>query len=156
MKVILLEDVKSLGKKGEVVSVNDGYARNFILKKNLGVEATSKSMNDLKLQKQNEEKIAAENLEKAKKLGEELEGKSVTLSIKAGSGGRAFGSVSTKEISAAAKEQLGYDLDKKKMHLNEPIKSIGTFHVPIKLHPKVTAELKVIVKEQPSTMHELV
>ncbi len=149
MKVILLEDVKSLGKKGEVVSVNDGYARNFILKKNLGVEATSKSMNDLKLQKQNEEKIAAENLEKAKKLGEELEGKSVTLSIKAGSGGRAFGSVSTKEISAAAKEQLGYDLDKKKMHLNEPIKSIGTFHVPIKLHPKVTAELKVIVKEQP-------
>lgn len=105
-------------------------------------------MNDLKLQKQNEEKVAAENLEKAKKLGEELEGKSVTLSIKAGSGGRAFGSVSTKEISAAAKEQLGYDLDKKKMHLNEPIKSIGTFHVPIKLHPKVTAELKVIVKEQ--------
>lgn len=149
MKVILLEDVKSLGKKGEVVSVNDGYARNFILKKNLGIEATSKSMNDLKLQKQNEEKVAAENLEKAKKLGEELEGKSVTLSIKAGSGGRAFGSVSTKEISAAAKEQLGYDLDKKKMHLNEPIKSIGTFHVPIKLHPKVTAELKVIVKEQP-------
>ncbi len=148
MKVILLEDVKSLGKKGEVVSVNDGYARNFILKKNLGIEATSKSMNDLKLQKQNEEKVAAENLEKAKKLGEELEGKSVTLSIKAGSGGRAFGSVSTKEISAAAKEQLGYDLDKKKMHLNEPIKSIGTFHVPIKLHPKVTAELKVIVKEQ--------
>ncbi|MCI9418438.1 MAG: 50S ribosomal protein L9 [Eubacterium sp.] len=148
MKVILLEDVKSLGKKGEVVSVNDGYARNFILKKNLGVEATSKSMNDLKLQKQNEEKIAAENLEKAKKLAEEISGKSVTLSIKAGSGGRAFGSVSTKEISAAAKEQLGYDLDKKKMHLNDPIKSIGTFHVPIKLHPNVTTELKVIVKEQ--------
>ncbi len=148
MKVILLEDVKSLGKKGEVVSVNDGYARNFILKKNLGVEATSKSMNDLKLQKQNEEKIAAENLEKAKKLAEEISGKSVTLSIKAGSGGRAFGSVSTKEISAAAKEQLVYDLDKKKMHLNDPIKSIGTFHVPIKLHPNVTTELKVIVKEQ--------
>ena len=148
MKVILLEDVKSLGKKGEVVSVNNGYARNFILKKNLGVEATSKSMNDLKLQKQNEEKIAAENLEKAKKLAEEISGKSVTLSIKAGSGGRAFGSVSTKEISAAAKEQLGYDLDKKKMHLNDPIKSIGTFHVPIKLHPNVTTELKVIVKEQ--------
>ena len=148
MKEILLEDVKSLGKKGEVVSVNDGYARNFILKKNLGVEATSKSMNDLKLQKQNEEKIAAENLEKAKKLAEEISGKSVTLSIKAGSGGRAFGSVSTKEISAAAKEQLGYDLDKKKMHLNDPIKSIGTFHVPIKLHPNVTTELKVIVKEQ--------
>lgn len=148
MKVILLEDVKSLGKKGEVVTVNDGYARNFILKKNVGIEATSKHLNDLKLQKQNEEKIAAEHLAQAEKLAGELSGKSVTLSIKAGSDGRAFGSVSTKEISAAAKEQLGYDLDKKKMNLKEPIKSIGTFHVPIKLHPKVTAELKVIVKEK--------
>lgn len=148
MKVILLEDVKSLGKKGEVVNVNDGYARNFIFKKNLGVEATSKNLNDLKLQKQNQEKVAAENLEKAKELAAELSGKSVTLSIKAGSDGRAFGSVSTKEISTAAKEQLGYELDKKKMHLAEPIKSTGTFTVPIKLHPKVTAELKVIVKEK--------
>lgn len=148
MKVILLEDVKSLGKKGEVVNVNDGYARNFIFKKNLGLEATPKNLNDLKLKKQNDEKLAAENLEKAQKLAEELSGKSVTLSIKAGSDGRAFGSVSTKEISAAAKEQLGYDLDKKKMNLKEPIKNIGTFHVPIKLHPKVTAELEVIVKEK--------
>ncbi len=148
MKVILLEDVKSLGKKGEVVNVSDGYARNFIFKKNLGLEATPKALNDLKLQKQNDEKIAAENLEKAKALAGELSGKSVTLSIKAGSDGRAFGSVSTKEISAAAKEQLGYDLDKKKMHLAEPIKNVGSFTVPIKLHPKVTAELKVIVKEK--------
>ncbi len=148
MKVILLEDVKSLGKKGEVVNVSDGYARNFIFKKNLGLEATPKALNDLKLQKQNDEKIAAENLEKAKILAGELSGKSVTLSIKAGSNGRAFGSVSTKEISAAAKEQLGYDLDKKKMHLAEPIKNVGRFTVPVKLHPKVTAELKVIVKEK--------
>ncbi len=148
MKVILLEDVKSLGKKGEVVNVSDGYARNFIFKKNLGLEATPKALNDLKLQKQNDEKIAAENLEKAKVLAGELSGKSVTLSIKAGSDGRVFGSVSTKEISAAAKEQLGYDLDKKKMHLPEPIKNVGSFTVPIKLHPKVTAELKVIVKEK--------
>lgn len=148
MKVILLEDVKSLGKKGEVVNVNDGYARNFIFKKNLGVEATSKNLNDLKLQKQNEEKVAAENLEKAKELAADLAGKSITLSIKAGSDGRAFGSVSTKEISMAAKDQLGYELDKKKMHLSEPIKNIGTFTVPIKLHPKVTAELKVVVKEK--------
>lgn len=117
-------------------------------KKNLGVEATSKNLNDLKLQKQNEEKVAAENLEKAKELAADLAGKSVTLSIKAGSDGRAFGSVSTKEISIAAKEQLGYELDKKKMHLTDPIKSTGTFTVPIKLHPKVTAELKVIVKEK--------
>ena len=148
MKVILLEDVKSLGKKGEVANVSDGYARNFIFKKNLGLEATPKALNDLKLQKQNDEKIAAENLEKAKILAGEISGKSVTLSIKAGSDGRAFGSVSTKEISAAAKEQLGYDLDKKKMHLAEPIKNVGSFTVPVKLHPKVTAELKVIVKEK--------
>ena len=148
MKVILLEDVKSLGKKGEVVNVSDGYARNFIFKKNLGLEATPKALNDLKLQKQNDEKIAAEDLERAKALAGELSDKSVTLSIKAGSDGRAFGSVSTKEISAAAKEQLGYDLDKKKMHLTEPIKNVGSFTVPVKLHPKVTAELKVIVKEK--------
>ena len=145
MKVILFEDFKSLGKKGDIVTVNDGYARNFILKKKLGAEATSKNLNDLKLKKQNDEKKAAEILASAEKLAGELSDKSVTLTIKAGSDGRAFGSVSTKEISAAAKEQLGYDLDKKKMHLNEPIKNIGTYLVPIKLHPKVTAELKVIV-----------
>ena len=145
MKVILFEDVKSLGKTGDIVTVNDGYARNFILKKKLGAEATSKNLNDLKLKKQNDEKKAAEILASAEKLAGELSDKSVTLTIKAGSDGRAFGSVSTKEISAAAKEQLGYDLDKKKMHLNEPIKNIGTYLVPIKLHPKVTAELKVIV-----------
>lgn len=148
MKVILLEDVKSLGKKGEIVTVSDGYARNFIFKKNLGKEATSKNMNDLKLQKQNEERLAAEHLKQAEELAAELSGKSVTLAIKAGSDGRAFGSVSTKEISAAAQEQLGYSLDKKKMHLSEPIKNTGTFHVQVRLHPKVTAELKVIVKEK--------
>lgn len=148
MKVILLEDVKSLGKKGEIVTVNDGYARNFIFKKNLGLEATSKNLNDLKLKKKNEEKLAAENLARAKELAGELAGKTVTVSIKSGSDGRAFGSVSTKEIALAAKEQLGYDLDKKKMHLAEPIKSLGTFQIPIKLHPNVTAELKVIVKEK--------
>lgn len=148
MKVILLEDVKSVGKKGEVVTVKDGYAKNFILKKNLGVEATSKNLNDLKLQKQNDEKVAAENLEKAQEFAKELETKSVEVAIKAGQDGRVFGSVSTKEIATAAKEQeqLSYDLDKKKMQLKEPIKNIGTYHVPIRLHPKVTAELKVIVK----------
>ena len=136
MQVILLEDVKSLGKKGEIVKVNDGYARNFILKKKLGVEATSNNLNELKLQKKNEERIA-----------KELEEKQVTVSIKTGSGGRSFGSVSTKEIAAAAKSQLGYELDKKKMELDVPIKSPGTFNVKIKLHQKVTAELKVVVKQ---------
>ncbi|HBZ63147.1 MAG TPA: 50S ribosomal protein L9 [Lachnospiraceae bacterium] len=148
MKVILLEDVKSLGKKGEVVNVNDGYARNLLFKKNLGIEATKQNLNDLKLQKQNNDKLEAERLEEAKKLAKELEQKEVVLAIKTGSDGRAFGSVSTKEIAEAAKEQLGYDLDKKKMHMKDAIKSIGTFHVPVKLHPKVTVELKVVVKEK--------
>ena len=147
MEVILLEDVKSLGKRGEIVKVNEGYARNFILKKNLGVEANAKNLNELKLQKKHEEKVAQEKLDAAKAFAEELKDKSVTVSIKTGSGGRSFGSVSTKEIAAAAKSQLGYELDKKKMELDVAIKSPGTFTLKIKLHPKVTGELKVIVKE---------
>lgn len=146
MKVILLQDVKSVGKKDEIVNVNDGYARNFIFKKNLGIEATPKNLNDLKLRQQNADKIAAENLEAAKEFAKEIETKSVEVAIKAGQDGKVFGSVSTKEIATAAKEQLNYDLDKKKMQLREPIKNIGTYMVPIRLHPKVTAELKVIVK----------
>lgn len=146
MKVILLQDVKSLGKKGEIVEVNDGYARNFIFKKNLGTEASPKNLNDLKLKKQNDKKVAAENLAKAQSFAKELQDKSIEVSIKAGQDGRVFGSVSTKEIATAAKQQLDYDLDKKKMHLKEPIKNIGTYMVPIRLHPEVTAELKVIVK----------
>lgn len=147
MKVILLENVKSLGKKGEIVNVNDGYARNFLLKKNLGMEANSRNLNELKLQKQQKDKLAQDKLDAAKAFADELKDKSITLSIKTGSGGRSFGSVSTKELATAAKEQLGYDLDKKKMILDVPIKSPGIFTLPIRLHPKVTGELKVIVKE---------
>lgn len=147
MEVILLEDVKSLGKKGEMVNVSEGYARNFLLKKKLGVEANAKNKNDLKLQKQYEEKLAQEKLDAAKAFAEEMKDKSITVTIKTGSGGRSFGSVSTKELASAAKEQLGYELDKKKMVLPEPIKSPGIFQLPIKLHPKVTGEIKVIVKE---------
>ena len=143
----MLEDVKSLGKKGEIVKVNDGYARNFILKKKLGVEATAAHKNDLQLQKANDARIAKEKLEQAKAFAEELKDKSGTLSIKSGKDGRTFGSVSTKEIAQAAKEQLGYDLDKKKMQLAIPIKQAGTFHVAVKLHKDVTGELTVIVKE---------
>jgi len=147
MKVILLENVKSLGKKGEIVNVNDGYARNFILPKKLGVEATGKNLNDLKLQKAHEDKVAQENLDAAKAFAEELKDKQVTVGIKVGEGGRTFGSISAKEIAEAAKAQLGYELDKKKLQLSAPIKELGTTMVPIKLHPKVTGELKVVVKE---------
>lgn len=147
MKVILLEDVKSLGKKGQIVNVSDGYARNMLLPKKLGVEATTKNMNDLKLQKAHEEKVAQENLNAAKAFAEDLKDKQVTVTIKVGEGGRTFGSISTKEISEAVKNQLGLDIDKKKMQLATPIKELGTTMVPIKLHPKVVGELKVIVKE---------
>ena len=147
MKVILLEDVKALGKKGEVVNVSDGYARNMLLPKKLGLEATSRNMNDLKLAKAHDDKIAKENLEAARQFKAELEAKEVTVSIKVGEGGKTFGSVSAKEIAEAAKEQLGYELDKKKMQLNNPIRELGTTMVPLRLHPKVPAELKVIVKE---------
>lgn len=147
MEVILLQDVKALGKKGEIVKVNDGYARNFILPKKLGVEATGANKNDLKLQKANEAKIAKEELEAAMALAKELEDKKITLSIKVGEGGKTFGSVSSKEVAQAAKEQLGYDIDKKKIKLAEPIKSLGTHMVDIKLHAKVTGQLKVVVTE---------
>ena len=147
MKVILLQDVKALGKKGEVVSVNDGYARNFILPKKLGVEANGKNLNDLKLQKNNEAKVAQEHLDAAKKLAEELKAGKVVLTMKVGEGGRTFGSVSSKEIAEAVKEQMHLDIDKKKIQLKEQIKTLGTHIVSVKLHPEVTAELNVSVKE---------
>ena len=147
MKFILLEDVKSRGKKGEVVNVNDGYARNFVLPKKLGVEATGKNMNDLKLQKANEEKVAKEHLEAAQAFAKEMEKDHVVVSIKAGEGGRTFGSVSSKEIATAYKEQCGKEIDKKKIILPEPIKSFGVYEVAVKLHPKVTGTLKVKVQE---------
>ena len=148
MKVILLENVKSLGKKGEIVNVNDGYARNFILPKKLGVEATGKNLNDLKLQKNNEKKVAQENLDAAKELAAELSAGKVELAIKVGQGGRTFGSVSSKEIAVAVKDQMQLDIDKKKIQLKESIKSLGTHIVTVKLHPEVSAELKVVVKEE--------
>lgn len=148
MKVILLEDVKSLGKKGEVVNVSDGYARNFVLPKKLGVEANSTHMNDLKLQKANADKVAKEQLEAAQALAKELETKEVVLKMKAGEGGRAFGSVSSKEIAVAAKEQCGLELDKKKIQLPDTIKALGVYEVNVKLHTKVTGKLKVKVVEE--------
>ena len=147
MKVILLEDVKSLGKKGQIVNVSDGYARNMILPKKLGVEATSKNLNDLKLRKANEEKVAQENLDAAKAFAEELSTNEIILTLKVGEGGRTFGSVSSKEISEAAKKQLNLDIDKKKLQLENPIRNLGVTNVPVRLHPKVTGSLKVWVKE---------
>ena len=147
MQVILLEDVKSLGKKGQLVDVSDGYARNFILSKKKGIEATAKNMNDLKLQKAHEDKLAAQRLEEAKLFAAEIAKAEVVLELKVGEGGKLFGAVSSKEIAQAAKEQLNMELDKKKLVLPNPIKTVGTTSVSVKLHPQVTAELKVVVKE---------
>lgn len=148
MKVILLQDVKALGKKGEIVEVSDGYARNALLPKKLGVEANNKNLNDLKLQNANKEKVAAEQLADAKAFAEELKSKEIIVHIKAGEGGRTFGSVSSKEIAAAFKQQCGVDIDKKKIQLEESIKSFGVYDVKVKLHPQVMGNLKVKVQEQ--------
>jgi len=149
MKVILTDDVKKLGKKGEVVDVSDGYARNMLLPKKLGVEANNKNMNDLKLQNQHAQKVAQENLDKAKALAEEISDKQVTVTLKTGEGGKTFGSVSAKEISAAAKAQLELELDKKKMQLPDGgLKTLGVHEIKIKFHPKVTGTLKVKVAEE--------
>ncbi len=148
MKVILTEDVKSLGKKGDIVEVSDGYARNFILKTKKGVEANNKNMNELKLKRANEEKQAKEQYEAAKALGERIDAGKIEMSIKTGEGGKAFGSISSKEIAIAVKEQLDLEIDKKKIQLKETIKTLGVQEVPVKLHPKVTAKLRVNVTEE--------
>lgn len=147
MKVLLLADVKSLGKKDDIVNVSDGYARNMLFPKKLAVAATPKNMKDVELKKKNEARIEAEKLKEAQEFADDLSKKSVTVGIKIGTGGRAFGSVSTKEIAEAAKEQLGVELDRKKMNLKAPLRELGESTVQVRVHPKVTANLKVIVKE---------
>ena len=148
MKIILLKDEKKLGKAGDIIEASDGYARNYILPKKIGVEATSANLNDVKLKKANDAKVAQENLDAAKALAAELESKSVTVKIKAGANGKSFGSVSGKEIAAAAKEQLGLEIDKKKIVLAEAFKNPGSHDVSIKLHPQVTAKLTVKIVEE--------
>ena len=147
MKVILLQDVKSLGKKDQIVEVSDGYARNMLFPKKLGMEATSKNLNDLKLKKAHEDKVAAEVLADAQALAAQIEKESITLSIKMGENGRTFGSISSKEIAEAIKSQLGHDIDKKKIVMKDAIKAPGTRTVGIKLHTKVTADLTVKIEE---------
>ncbi|HAZ90731.1 MAG TPA: 50S ribosomal protein L9 [Eubacterium sp.] len=148
MEVILLEDVKSLGKKDEIVTVNDGYARNFILPKKLGVEATAKSLAELKAKKRKEAELEQARVDEAKRLAALLGEKSVTVKLRSGENGKVYGAVSSKEISAAVKEQLGLDLDKKKIVLKEGIKSLGVTEVPVKLYKEVSTVLRVKVAEE--------
>ena len=146
MEIILLEDVKNLGKKGDIVKVNDGYGRNVLIKKKQGVEATGRNLNDWKLKKANADKIAAQKLEAAKEIGKKLEASAITVSIKVGEGGKSFGSVSSKEIAEEIKAQLGFDVDKKKVQLKDAIKTVGEHEVRVKLHSQVSAVLKVKVE----------
>ena len=148
MKIVLLEDVKALGKKGEVVETSEGYARNFLIPKKKGVEANAANLNTLKLKKANEEKIAAQELAAAKELAEKLEASYIHVSIKAGKDGKTFGSISTKEIHQAIHDQLNLEVDKKKIVVPEPIKTFGTHEVTIKLHKDVAAKFAVKVVEE--------
>lgn len=147
MKVILLQDVKSVGKKGDTVELSEGYARNFILPKKLGVEANNTNKNNLKLQKAHEEKIAKEQYEAALALKAKVEEMFPKVSIKSGEGGKTFGSISSKEIVKAVADQYQTEIDKKKISMQDAIKSVGVHEVTVKLHPKVTATLRVKVEE---------
>ena len=149
MEIILLQDVKSLGKKGERVKINDGYARNFVLPKKLGIEATAKNLNDLKLQKANEDRIAAQKLEEAKQLAAKIEEKSVVLSVKTGEGGKLFGSVTAADLLAKIAEG-GVELPKKAIHLAAPVKELGKHTAQIKLHHDVKVDFSFeVVSENP-------
>lgn len=147
MKVILLEDVKSQGKKGEIIEVSEGFARNVLIKKKQALEATPENLNNLKLKQQHKEKVDAENLSEAKALAKEMEGWTVNTAVKAGEGGKVFGSVSSKEIATAIEEQYGKKIDKKKIQLEEPIKSIGMHEIKIKVHTEVVATVRLHVSE---------
>lgn len=147
MKIILLQDEKKLGSKGAIVEVNEGYARNYIIPKKIGIEATSKNLNDLKLKNANNEKMIQEQLEAAKELAAIIETKQVSVTMKAGTGGKTFGSISSKEIAASFKEQHGIELDKKKIQLTDTIKNFGNYEVAVKIHPKITAKFTVKVIE---------
>ncbi|MGE7604306.1 50S ribosomal protein L9 [Peribacillus sp. NPDC097675] len=147
MKVIFLKDVKGKGKKGEVKNVADGYAHNFLIKQGLAIEANNANVKTLEAQKNKEESLAAEELQHAKDLKEEIEKLTVELSAKAGEGGRLFGSITTKQVASELQKKHGIKIDKRKMELAEGIRSLGHTKVPVKLHPEVTATLTVQVKE---------
>ena len=148
MKVILTQDVKKVGKKGDILELKDGYARNALLPKGLAVEANNVNLNQRKLEQKAEDKRKQQELDDAKAIKEKLEGKSVSLSLKTGEGGRVFGSVTSKEVAEAIKKTFEVKIDKKKIHLPEPIKALGSTIVTIKLHPKVSATLTVVVTER--------
>jgi large subunit ribosomal protein L9 len=147
MKVIFLKDVKGKGKKGEVKNVSDGYAHNFLIKQGLAAEATSAAMSSLNAQKKKEEKQAEVELENAKELKDKLEKITVELLAKSGEGGRLFGSITSKQIAEELQKKHKIKIDKRKIEMDDAIRSLGVTKVPVKLHTEVTATLNVHVKE---------
>ena len=146
MQVILIEDVKSLGKKGTIVKVNDSYARNYIIPRKLGIEATKANLNDLKLQNANVEKLEAAKVANAKDMKAAIDGRTVQVPIRAGKDGKVFGSVTSKEVAEAISRDLKLEVDKKKIVM-EPIKAIGVTQVNVKLHKDIAAVVNVKVGE---------
>jgi large subunit ribosomal protein L9 len=148
MKVILLEDVKNVGKKGQIINAKDGYAINFLFPKNLAIEATDVNLKNLENAKKRKEDKEKKIFEEAKVLEEQLMQKTIVIKTKTGENGKLFGSITTKEIADILEKEHGISIDKKKYDLEEPIKSVGEYYVKIKLHPTVNAKLKVIVTEK--------
>ncbi|RWZ54703.1 50S ribosomal protein L9 [Halobacillus fulvus] len=148
MKVIFTADVKGKGKKGEIKNVNDGYARNYLLKNNLAVEATKGNMKAQEAKDQKKEQLAQEEVEEAKKLKETLGNLEVNLAAKSGDGGRLFGSVTSKQIAEELKKTHNIKIDKRKIELDEPIRTLGYTNVPVKLHNEVTGTIKVHIEEK--------
>lgn len=148
MKVIFLKDVKNVGKKGDIKNVADGYANNFLLKNNLAVEADQAAMSKLAGQQKKQEQELEQELNEAKELKEKLEALTVELTAKSGEGGRLFGSITTKQVAKELEKKHGYKIDKRKMELDDAIRALGYTNVPVKLHPEVTATLRVHVTEE--------
>lgn len=146
MQVILLKDVKGIGKAGAVAKVSDGYARNMLLPRGLAKEATDGSLKELERLKAQGEAKKAEELAKAKEIAKKIEAASVTLKSKSGEGGRLFGSITSQDIADAVKAQLSIDIDKRKFVLDSPIKHLGQFTVEVKLYSEVTAKCSVHVE----------
>ncbi len=148
MKVILLEDVKGVGKKDQIIDANDGYAKNFLLPKKLAVLADKNNLTKMDNIKKIEDAKKQEEYDNALALGKEIESKTLKINVKLGSNGKLFGTVTNKEIASALKEQSNIEIDKKKIILSSPIKTLGEKEVTVKLHPKVSVTLKIAINEQ--------
>lgn len=148
MKVILCQDIKSLGKKDEVVNVSDGYANNYLLPRKLAIPATDANLKDLDNKKRAADAKAAKELEEAKQLAKKIDGKKFAIKAKTGENGKLFGAISNKDVADSIKKQIGVEVDRKKIVMSEPIKQLGDFELEVKVYPGVSAKFNVIIEEE--------